>query len=53
VESDIENKYNWWEDEEFVAELDERVQNCVDGKEKGFTLEELDEEIKSLKQVSI
>ena len=52
VESDIEEKYNWWEDEEFVTELDERVQNCIDGTEKGFTLEELDEEIKSRKKVS-
>ncbi len=52
LESDIEEKYNWWEDKEFVTELDERVQNCIDGKEKGFTLEELNEEIKSRKQVS-
>ena len=52
VENDIEEKYNWWEDKEFVAELDENVQNCVDGKDKGFTLEEIDAEIKSKKQVS-
>ncbi|MBU0696628.1 MAG: hypothetical protein KKE39_08925 [Bacteroidetes bacterium] len=52
VENDIEEKYNWWEDKEFVAELDESVQNCVDGKDKGFTLEEIDAEIKSKKQVS-
>ena len=45
VESDIEEKYNWWEDEEFVAELDDRVKRYEEGTDKAFTFEEVKEEL--------
>jgi hypothetical protein len=31
----------WYEDEEFVKELDKRVKDWEDGKVKGYTLEEV------------
>lgn len=52
IESDLEKELNWWEDEELVNEFDNRVKNCIDGKEKGYTLAELDAEIENQKQVS-
>lgn len=45
VENDIEEKYNWWEDKEFVADLDERVKRYEDGTDRGFTFEEVKEEL--------
>jgi hypothetical protein len=49
VESDIEKTLNWWEDKEFVAELDERAKRYEDGTDKGFTFEEVKEELLKLK----
>ena len=45
VEDDIEDKYNWWEDKEFVAELNDRVERYEKGIDKGFTFEEVKEEL--------
>lgn len=32
--------YEWWNDEEMMAELDRRFDDLKSGKDKGFTLEE-------------
>jgi hypothetical protein len=45
VEGDMEEKYNWWEDEKFVAELDDRVKRYEEGTDKAFTFEEVKEEL--------
>jgi len=37
---DIREYYEWWNDDEFVAELDRRAADLKSGKDKGFTLEE-------------
>jgi hypothetical protein len=42
--------YEWSEDAEFVAELDERVKRFEDGTDKGFTLQELENSITELKK---
>jgi hypothetical protein len=49
VESDIENEYNWWEDKEFVAELNDRVKRYEEGIDRGYTFEEVKEELLKLK----
>jgi acyl-CoA reductase-like NAD-dependent aldehyde dehydrogenase len=33
-------RYEWWNDEEMMAELDRRFEDLKSGKDKGFTLEE-------------
>ncbi|TKB96346.1 hypothetical protein [Pedobacter cryophilus] len=49
VESDIDKSLDWWEDKEFVAELDERGRRYKEGLDRGFTFEEAKEEILKLK----
>ncbi|MBD3748025.1 MAG: hypothetical protein IE931_00870 [Sphingobacteriales bacterium] len=49
VKSDIEEKYNWWEDKEFLDDLDEREKRYEAGLDRGYTLEEVKEEILKLK----
>ena len=49
VEGDIEEQYKWWEDKEFVADLDERVKRYEDGIDRAFTFEEVKEEILRIK----
>ncbi|MEO5581112.1 MAG: hypothetical protein ABIR66_00355 [Saprospiraceae bacterium] len=39
-------EYEWWMDEEFVAELDRRVEALENGTDKGITLEEFKEHFK-------
>jgi recombinational DNA repair protein RecR len=41
---------DWSEDEEFVAELDERVRRFDEGIDRGHTWEELEQSIEELKQ---
>jgi hypothetical protein len=40
VEDEIEEDYDHWEDEEFVAELQRREDNYLKGKSKTYTMEE-------------
>jgi hypothetical protein len=49
VESDIEKEYHWWEDEEFLDELDERGRRHKEGIDRAYTFEEAKEEILKLK----
>ena len=41
LEDEIESEYKWYEDEAFVAKLDERVRRYESGEEKGYTMEEV------------
>ena len=52
VENDMQKEVEWWENKEFVAELNERVDNCINGSEKGYTMEEINAEIENRKYVS-
>jgi hypothetical protein len=44
------SSYEWSEDVEFVAELDERVRRYEDGLDRGYTLAELETSIEELKK---
>jgi hypothetical protein len=50
LEDQIAPKYEWSEDEEFVAELDERVRRYEAGIDRGYTLDELEVSINELKK---
>ena len=39
---------NWWEDEEFIKELDRRTEELESGKVKGIPAGEVHEEIRSM-----
>jgi len=52
VENDMQKEVEWWENKEFVEELNERVDNCINGSEKGYTMEEINAEIENRKYVS-
>ena len=40
LKGEVDEPYEWWNDDEFVAELDRRSADLKSGKDKGFTLEE-------------
>ena len=44
---DTNQPYEWWKDEEFVAELEQISADMDSGKDKGFTLEESMAQIKA------
>jgi hypothetical protein len=44
-EEEVE-EYEWWKDEEFVAELERRSEALENGTDKGITLEEFREHYK-------
>ena len=44
------NEYDWSEDEEFVAELDERVRKYKAGVDEGYAWDELEASIEQMKQ---
>ena len=41
VEDDIEDVYDHWEDEEFVAEIKSRIEDFESGTDKGLSWEEV------------
>lgn len=41
--------YKWWEDEEFLADLDERGRRYKTGVDRGYTLEEVKAELEKMK----
>ncbi|MCB0697438.1 MAG: hypothetical protein KDC07_08740 [Chitinophagaceae bacterium] len=41
LEDDIEGASEWWKDKHMVAELEERYEALVSGKDKGLSKEEL------------
>lgn len=49
IESDLGKKLEWWEDEEFLDELDERGRRYEVGIDRAYTFEEVKEEILKLK----
>jgi hypothetical protein len=51
LDEQLVNRYKWWEDDEFVAELEQRVIDVETGKDKGFTWEEVKENARLSRQV--
>ena len=45
LEDEIEETNEWWKDKRFVAELDRRYKAIESGKDKGFTIEQLEASI--------
>jgi hypothetical protein len=45
VENDINEMNEWWNDENFIAELDKRSSDLKSGKDKGVAWEELKKEL--------
>ena len=52
LEDEIIEENKWWQDHAFTKELDNRFNEWKSGKEKGYTLEELDASIAHLKKNS-
>lgn len=50
LEDEITEEVKWWEDKVFVKELDRRYTAWASGKEKGYTLTEVDASIEQLKK---
>jgi hypothetical protein len=49
-EDQIAPAVNWYEDEEFVAELDERLRRLEDGTDRGYSWEEVKAEIQARRE---
>lgn len=50
LEDEITMEVEWWKDNAFVKELDKRYEAWESGKEKGYTLAEIDASIEQLKK---
>ncbi|HEY8782078.1 MAG TPA: hypothetical protein VIM16_10710 [Mucilaginibacter sp.] len=50
LEDQIVPKYDWSEDEEFVAELDERMRRWEEGIDKGVSMDEVKAGLERLKK---
>lgn len=50
LEDEITENLEWWQDETFTQELDERYDGYKSGRSKGYTLEEVEASINELKQ---
>ncbi len=46
IENDINEMNNWWNDERFIVELENRSSDLRSGKDKGISWEELKKEFK-------
>ena len=52
LEDDITEENKWWQNHVFTKELDRRYSTWETGKEKGYTLEEVNASIAQLKKKS-
>lgn len=50
LEDTIREDLEWWKDKAFTNELDARYGNYKSGKEKAYSLKEIEESIEELKQ---
>ena len=50
LENEIVDAKEWWKDKKFVAELDSRYVAMETGKDKGFTVEQLEASIAKLRK---
>lgn len=49
LEDEIVEMNEWWKDKQFVEELDSRLKALETGKDKGFTMQQLDESIEKIR----
>ena len=52
VENDMQKEVEWWENKEFLEELNERAKRYEDGTDKGFTFEEVKKELIKRKSIN-
>ncbi len=50
LENEIEFTDEWWKDKNFITELDNRYQSLETGKDKGFTIEQLEASAEKLRR---
>lgn len=50
LENEIEETLEWWKDKMVVAELNERYEALESGKDKGFTIEQLEDSVDKLRK---
>jgi hypothetical protein len=50
LEGEIEETNEWWKDKGFVEELDSRYEALESGRDKGFTIEQLQTSIAKLRK---
>ena len=50
LENEITDTKEWWKDKKFVAELDSRYEAMEKGKDKGFTVEQIEASITKLRK---
>lgn len=49
LEDEIVEINEWWEDKQFVEELDSRYNDLETGKDKGFTIKQLEKSIEKIR----
>jgi 3-phenylpropionate/cinnamic acid dioxygenase small subunit len=50
LEDEITEEVQWWKDRSFTNELDQQYTSWITGKEKGYSLQEIDSAIEELKK---
>ena len=50
LEDEIVEEAEWWKDKQFVKEIDQRYQDLESGKDKGFTIAEMETTIDALRK---
>ncbi len=50
LEDEIKQTSEWWKDKALLKELDKSYKALLDGSDKGYTLEELDQSINKLRK---
>lgn len=50
LQDTIADDTEWWKDKAFTSELDDRYTNYKNGKEKAYSLAEIEESIEELRQ---
>jgi len=50
LEDEITETTEWWNDKDFIKEMDESYEAWESGKEKAFTLQQIDSEYNELKE---
>jgi predicted patatin/cPLA2 family phospholipase len=50
LENEITQTNEWWKDNQFIAELDNRYEALEKGKDKGFTVEQIERSISKLRK---
>jgi hypothetical protein len=49
LEDEIVEMNEWWKDKQFIEELDSRLKDLETGKDKGFTMQQLDASIEKIR----